>query len=77
MQPNPNAVPEYVALADMEIHTAPGARITLRPWLHGPNGRMPGLPCHLVLEPRQARQLAADIAAAADQSAEDAGQPRH
>lgn len=69
--------PEYVALADMEIHTAPGARITIRPFLHGPKGKIPGLPCHLVLEREQALRLAQDLRDAADQSAEEAARPRH
>lgn len=71
------AVPEYVALADMEIHTAPGARVTMRPMLARIDGARVPLGPHLVLEQEQVRQLARDLLDAADQSAEEAGQERH
>ena len=68
---------EYVVLADMEIHVAPGARVTILPHVLGPNGKKPVLPFHLVLEPQQVRQLAQDLLDAADQSAEDSKATRN
>lgn len=68
--------PEYVALAHFEMHTAPGARVTMRPFVNSENGVIPSTPWHLVLTQEEARALAQDLLDCADQSQEEAQQLR-
>lgn len=73
----PSTLPLYVALADVEIHIAPDACITLRPLVRKSDDSMEPASPHLRLTQQQARELAADLIAAADQSAEAAALARH
>lgn len=70
-------LPEYVGLAEMEIHTAPEGHITIRPHANSVDGQVPLLPCQVVLTQQQARALAQDLLDAADQSAEEAKERRN
>lgn len=66
-----------VALARMDLNTAPAGHITIRPLVHGPDGELPATPWLLVLTNQQARTLAQDLADCAAQSAEESGGGRH
>lgn len=68
---------EAVALARMDLNTAPAGHVTLRPFVRGPSGEIPALPWYLVLTNRQARELAQDLLDCAAQSEEDASEERH